>query len=320
MDRKNRCQASIELMVVVGVLLMIFILVGVLVYRSYVKTTDLETYIFGTRLTNHIADNINSLNAVGEGYSNVFTVPPLMQGGQSYTIDFYNGESSIFTEGGGLSHSSELKYSSPISTSNIRCVMRECNGRCNLTVDNQCLQVNDTMNIRLAKRAGTVYLTQEYNVIQGGMGANIEPYYGGTEVDLDNPPSFVKEAGDDWNAIYIYRNDVNDTISLVFSLNLTTNQNAIMDMKDIMGDIVGVKSKKGGDVPEFNLQAEPVARWEGEAQPTIHGGAIEFKRGFSACIEPTNVMPTQDWYVLSSDGKHVQLEPQNNKEVCIAYP
>jgi hypothetical protein len=198
--------------------------------------------------------------------------------------------------------------------------LSECNSRCNKTSDEQCLPVNDTMNLRLAKRAGTIYLTQEFNVMQGGVGAYVEPFAGSERVNLDSPPSYVSEAGSDgWNVMYFYRNYVNDTVSLVFSLNITFPEKGIMNLTDLSGDVVNVTSKEGGTVPEFNLEANPTARWNGQATPSVHGGVVEFTKGFSVCIHPDPYnMPDSQWIVLSSDGSRVKLE--NYQEVCLAYP
>jgi len=44
--------------------------------------------------------------------------------------------------------------------------------------------------------------------------------------------------------MYVRHNTDNDTLSLVFSLNLTEGETASMRIKDIIGDVVSVSSKE----------------------------------------------------------------------------
>jgi hypothetical protein len=318
MTKPNEGQASIELMVVVGILLTVFIILGYIVYKNYVRTADLKIYIYGTRLANHMADQINAVNAVGNGYSTVFKVPETLYGSRNYTVNFYRGESSLFIEGSSFSTGGDLKFPSPLSTSNIHCLMDQCANKCNSTTEEECVQVNETMRIRAVKHEGGIYLTPEYNVMQPPMGEFIVPFEGGYDPDPERVEEFAKDATDRWNVIYLYHNTVNDTTSLVFSLNLTTGDTARMYFHNIIGDIRDVKTNDALPTPELKLDAYPPAEWKGSGPDDIDGGVITFKGGFHICVEPGEYMPSYNWRILSSDGRRIALDP--TEEVCITYP
>jgi len=320
MNKPNRCQVSVELMVVTSVLITIFIIVGFMIYRNYVKTQDLKLHVFGNRLAKNIASQINALNVVGDGHATRMSLPERLLGGGNYTVNFYPGESSVFVEGGGFSWGPELKFSSPISTERVVCLLQQCKGQCNTTTENQCLQVNGTLDVRLVRYDGTVYITPLYNVMQDDVAAYVEAYDGPGNISVDDIQEFVKDAGVPWDVMFVYHNRLNGTYNLVFSLNITNNEMAEMRVGDIVGEVISVQSREAGEPPEFNLDGDPQAQWNGDAVGKVTGGVLEFKRGFSLCVTPQERMPSQTWVFLSSDGRHVTLDKGSGRKVCITYP
>lgn len=305
-------------MVVLGIVVMIFILMGAMIYRNYVRTNDLKIYIFGVRLANSIADHINALNAVGNGHETVVNVPGRLWGQRNYSINFYPRENTVFIDAGSFSTGGDLKVSSPLSTSNIVCLLDECTRGCNSSKGHQCLQVNDSRDIRLVKYQGKIFLTPRYNVAQeDNAGDYVLAFHGDDAVSIEKPPAWVR-VKDSWNVMYVYRNVPNDTMSLVFSLN-NTDPVVRLFVGNIVGDIVSVGSSQNEESPEFSLESFPQAEWRGEAiQGDIDGGSIEFKSGLHACVTPSEAMPDGDWLILSADGRQIQLNRE--KQVCITYP
>jgi len=320
MDKSNKGQASIEILVGLGIVLMILIIMGQLVYRSYAKSNDLKVYIFGARLANNVADDINVVNAVGEGYSTRILLPPSLFGSRNYTVNFFKNESFVFVEGSSFSTGDTLTYSSPISTGRVHCLLKGCSSGCNRTSSQECLPVNDGMSFRVVKYAGETYLTEDYNVVSEGISSFAVPFSGETDQDPMNPPGYVRQAGDPWNVIYVFRNLGDDSLSLVFSMNLTNGEKARMTLDELRGNVVWVKSNDAPPQPEFNLDAQPQAMWTTENQPEdVDGGAIKFSGGFHVCVIPTeSLMPTQDWIMLSADGNNIVLD--KSERVCITYP
>lgn len=304
-------------MVILGVTLIIFIMLGYIVYRNYVKSSDLKVYIFGAHLANHLADNINTLNAVGMGYETKIMMPEKLYGHRDYKVSFFENESSVFLTGSSFAKGHELTFSAPISMSSIHCLLPQCNGSCNKSSIEECFEVNETMTIRLVRYVDGIYLTPEHHVRQGNLRGFVAAYVGEHEIDAGNPEGLVWEVGDKWNAMYVYRNLVNETVSLVFRVNLSNSERARMDFTELIGDVVDVKSNDTGP-DELDLNAEPEARWVGTGGAYDRdGGAIRFKGGFNICIDP-NQMPTQDWMLLSSDGHHIILDKA--EVICITYP
>ena len=320
MDMSTRCQsgqAGIEFMVILGVTLLIFIMLGYMVFQNHLKSSDLKVYISGVHLANHISDSINTLNAVGLGYSTTLSIPDTLYGHRDYRISFFENESSVFVTGSSFAKGHELTYSSPVSTSSINCLLSQCEGRCNGSAAEECLRVNGSMTIRLVRYVDGIYLTPEHNVRQGNMGEHITAYTGEKDIDPDAPEDFLWRAGDKWNAMYVYRNLADETVSLVFRMNLSGSERARMDFTELMGEVVEVKSNDTGP-PELDLEAEPEANWmNGGGSYDIDGGVIKFRGGFNICIDPDQ-MPAQEWVLLNPDGSSIILD--KSETVCITYP
>lgn len=322
MEKKRRGQASLESMFVMGVLVMIFLLLGYTVYKNFVKTADLKLHIAGSRLSKSLADRINDLNALADGYSSHYSLPQNLVGGGSYTVDFYDNDSTVFIEGGSFSTGDKLTFSSPISTSRVMCILPQCGYTCNKTSSDQCLNVTDDTELRLVKYSGKIYLTPPYNVIQDGVSTFVSPFEGNGEFNLSDPKWAVSPAQDstgDWNTLLVYHNMVNDTFSVVWNMNLTGAEIARMRVGGLLGKLAGVRSLYGGAQPEFDLTADPQGQWISNGSADVHGASIIFKGGFNVCITPEkDNMPPEDWVFLDSNGEKIILE--KDKNVCISYP
>lgn len=313
MKPKDRGQASIEFMTVLGITLLIFIMLGLYVYQNYVKSADLKTYIYGQRLSNHIADSLNTINTVSDGHSSSFSVPERLEGSRRYTINFYGDESSVFVEGSSLASGRPLVYSSPITSVNIRCMIPECDSICNKSSDHICIQVNNTFDIRLSRHAGAIYMMPKYNVLQGENMFFAVPYYGEGHMDADVEPPMAYEAADSqrrWNIIYIYRNLEDESTTLAISANLTNDERIIIDIKRLMGDVVQTSGVDLLASPEIHLKHS--GDWE------VKGAKIRFAGGFMACLDPYPYMTSQDWTFMVRGGPHIKLE--RGEEICIGYP
>ncbi|MFH1055405.1 MAG: hypothetical protein V1744_04855 [Candidatus Altiarchaeota archaeon] len=313
MDKRKTGQVSIEFLVVMGIILTVLIILGFMVYRTYVKSSDLKVYIYGARLGNHITDGINTINAIGDGHSTVIRVPKALYGDRRYTVSFFENESTVFVEGGTFTIGNSLTYSSPISTGQVHCLLHECYYTCNRTSTEECLNVSEQMDVRLTKYSGKIYLTPMSNVMQDGVGSYLAPYSAEGDPDPYNPPDFVREGGEEWNVMYVHRNLEDDSLSLVFSVNLTESLTAKMNFSEMLGDVVDTESN---EPEEMVLEFLPPADWRRDPLGGIDGGYIKFKEGFRMCVTPLAV--PSDWMVLSSDGRHIPLD--NTKDVCVTYP
>ncbi|MBD3388486.1 MAG: class III signal peptide-containing protein [Candidatus Altiarchaeales archaeon] len=319
---KKRGQVSIEFMIVLGIVLTIFIILGYIVYRNYVKTSDLKVYIYGVRLANHIADNINTINAVGEGHSTSFSLPPSLYGNRGYSVSFYENSSTVYVVGTSFSRGGgAVTFSSPISTANINCLLGECNMGCNTSRVEQCIAVNRSLDIRLVKYQGGIYMTQENNVMQASSEGSISPFTGEGDVTVGSIPSFV-EVGEDWNVMYVHHNRLDDTVSLVISLNITSGDAAEYNIYDMVGEVLEVQSNEADPQnPEFSLSRPLEGAWNNDlgGLGDVDGAVLKFRDGFHLCIESgSGTMTSSDWKVVSSDGSSMLLDKE--EDVCLAYP
>ena len=318
--RRQRGQASLEFIMVLGVIMTMFITLGVLVFNNYVKTEDLKIYISGQRLVNHVADNINTLNAVADGHSTNFVLPPNLYGLRMYTVNFFENESTMYIEGSAFTSGREIIYSAPVTTNRVHCLLSECIDRCNRSSDQTCLQVNDTVDVRIAKYMGGIYMLQTHNVIQDDLKQFVTPFLADADLNLDVPENFVLDSeGHRFNVVYIRRDTREDALSLVFAVNLSGGDEMMFDVQHWRGDLVDVTSNDGFPLNEFNLDAIPTGDFSQSGAWDVDGAEIKFRGGFSACIRPYPThFPVPDWTFLSSDGNHITLE--KNEVVCVAYP
>jgi hypothetical protein len=312
-------QASIELMVVLSVMLAIFTIMGAIVYKNYIRSNDLKIYISGTRLSNHVADQINTLNAVGDGFATTFTIPESMYGNTNYTINMYSNESQIFIEGAWFSTGGDLRFSSPISTGNVHCLREECTKRCNKTADEECLQVpnlNGTLELRLAKFAGGIYFTPAFNLAQDSLKRQIAPFPRNGPPDASTPDEIVRGGGDAWDVMYIHHNTADDTLSLVFSINNTAAGPAEITLSEVQGEFIRNTSNDAGEFEALRTLTPP-GRWAGVGPDgDLDGGTMTFRGGFHACVTPSNLPGT--WMFLSGDGRNFTLD--KSRPMCITYP
>jgi hypothetical protein len=320
MDKVKRGQSGLEFMIVLSLVMVVFMIVGYIIYRDYVKSNDLKIYISGVRLANHIADQISAINAVQDGHSTKLILPRSVYGGINYTVNFYKNESAVFIEGSGFSSGSGVRYSSPISTSDVNCLLPECANICNVTDREQCLQVTHQMEVRLVKDTGGVFMTQDYNVLQDGVSAYVAPFDFPGKPDLANPPGFVRRGGDVWNVMYVHHNTVNDTYSLVVSLNISNAPPlAELDMQQVVGEVEDIRSKDAGEFSYVIGPQQYRGVWTGTSPPSVHGGSLEFRRGFRICAQWVGGrIPAPPWKMMSYDGADVALD--NTKQACVAYP
>ncbi len=302
-------------MVVVGVVLMVFIILGYVVYRNFVKSNDLKIHIDGTRVANHVADSINTVNVLGDGYSTTSMVPGTLYGGRPYTVNFYENESAVYLMGSGFSTGSELTFSSPLYTSQIECLLPGCASGCNQTGGEQCLQVNDSMTVKLTGWGGSVYLSPKFNVEQQSLRGDVVSYTSYQDPDPFAAEGFVLGEEVNWNVMYVHENVDDGSLSLVFSLNLS-GEGFRADVEEVLGERVEFGSND--DLDEFNMDVVPGAdegRWS-SGGGDVDGGYVKYAGGFRVCVQP-ETMPSVEWRFLSSDGNHLTLY---DERVCVTYP
>ncbi|MBU0762779.1 MAG: hypothetical protein KKD39_07105 [Candidatus Altiarchaeota archaeon] len=318
-DKKRGGQASLEFMTVMAALVVVLFLIGYTIYTNYVKSYDLKVYIDGQHLANYVADGLNSINSAPNGQSTHMSLPSKLYGERSYFVRFYPGESRVFIDGTQFTSGRDTVFSSPITTDKIVCFLQGCMGTCNRSVNETCLEVTDNMRFRMVKYKNRIHLTNGYNVIQGDTREFIHPYEGDGDFELENITDIANNFGSAWNMMHLYKNTRDQSLSLVFSMNLSGGESCELNISEVRGDILAVKSNDTGEfmmahplnMPDGSWQIPTGADWD------VDGAIIKFRDGANICVEPVS-MPTTQWVLLGYGGERIALS--KSKKICITYP
>lgn len=297
---------------------------SLLIYQRYARSTEIKTYMHGKRVANLIADNINEINTVGNGYYQYFTLPEKLYGNRNYTVSFFKDEPTVFVYGSSFLSGITLYFSSPLNTVEVKCFMAECNNLCNSSPDETCLVVNDTMSIRVVNDDGIVFLAHSYNIVQGANTWTIVPYMGNKTASYDNDkrcildPANISDSQD--TRIYLYKNIRDNSLSLIIKNGPHPNPpsgyqaSAKINITNIYGNIsVGLSD----DSSEFDLSKDPDGDWTWSDTDKCDGGVINIaSNGVYLCMTPSDISNNLLW--LNSDGSSIELDKTGR--FCLSYP
>lgn len=147
MSGSNRnAQVSIEFLMATSLILIIFMIMGFVIYQKYVAVTDIKIDIAGRHIANIIAGNINEISGAGDGYSQYLNLPAGIYG-NSYVVEFYKDEPTVFVR-------SEMTWSAPLFTTKINCNMAICSTSGGKIVMN----INNSTMVKVINRNETIYL------------------------------------------------------------------------------------------------------------------------------------------------------------------
>ena len=79
-------QSTIEMIMVIGFILLIFIVVSIAAHYKIIESNEFKTKLDAKRICNSVADNINTISEQGSGYYCHFEIPPEVHGGYEYNI------------------------------------------------------------------------------------------------------------------------------------------------------------------------------------------------------------------------------------------
>ena len=147
---KRKAQASMEFLVTMSLVLIIFIIIGFVIFQKFNSTTYMKFDIEGQDAANSIADEINGMAIAGDGYYLYFTLPSDIQG-MPYTVSFYVNESVLEL------NTLDMSWASPLSTTRVNCTMSICSFDGKKTIMN----VNETRRIKIENDDEIIYLKNE---------------------------------------------------------------------------------------------------------------------------------------------------------------
>jgi hypothetical protein len=113
--RSERGQTTIEMIVVIGLILIVFTVVVLFAHRKNLESNDFKMMLDAKRVGQSIADNINTIAEQGSGYYTYFTLPPRIFGEREYNISVYGNFVEIDWE----SRSGEQRWSTQLVTANV---------------------------------------------------------------------------------------------------------------------------------------------------------------------------------------------------------
>ena len=81
-----KAQATLEMIISVGFLLLIFTIVVMMALDKSTQSSELKTFLDAKRIGESIRDNVNMISQQGPGYYKYFSVPLQLHGGYDYNI------------------------------------------------------------------------------------------------------------------------------------------------------------------------------------------------------------------------------------------
>ncbi|VVB51106.1 Uncharacterised protein [uncultured archaeon] len=298
-------QASVEFAVVIAAVFTIFIISGYVIYQKQVRSSDVKLQIEGDRILKIVAEAVNEVNIVGDGYHQTLTLPAQLYGDQPYEVFFVSDEPTVFMRGGSFVGGTTHYWSAPLSSPLIYCPRYDCASRCNQTLSETCLPITSETNVRVVNEHGKIYVTDPYSLTQEDEKRWVTPLTG-----IGNPYQGApcKQGG----TVFLYRDVSNQSLYLVFKLNGTGEVK--FDLNETWG---GPVVELSDDPGELSFGRKPEGHW-GLAEGGCDGGVISYSAGFMhTCIIPE--MPiSMNLTFLDREGTRIHL--QNNEKFCITYP
>ena len=86
---KKYGQASMEYILVMGIVMLIFMVVLMVIYEKNSEIVQTKIFLEAKVVTNSIATNINTISVQGDGYYKYFTIPEKLYGETDYNITLY---------------------------------------------------------------------------------------------------------------------------------------------------------------------------------------------------------------------------------------
>jgi hypothetical protein len=146
-SNKNKAQASLEFVIVMSIMLFVFAIMGFVIYQKYVELSDLRLYLTGRRVANTLADNINQVNIVGEGYSQRFTVYT-RHPGDNFNVTFLRDEPVLVVE-------NEMTWYAPLLSTEIYCCLPDI---CEMGENKTIMRLNSTLTTEVINYNESIYI------------------------------------------------------------------------------------------------------------------------------------------------------------------
>lgn len=89
MGKNSVGQASMEIILAIGFLLLIFIMMVLVAIEKNRESNEIKMFLDAKRICKSVASNINTVSEQGEGYYRHFSIPKEVYGGHNYTIRTY---------------------------------------------------------------------------------------------------------------------------------------------------------------------------------------------------------------------------------------
>ncbi|MFC2154740.1 hypothetical protein ACFLRC_04595 [Candidatus Altiarchaeota archaeon] len=332
---------SIEFMIVVSIILLVFIIMGYAINQKMREAYLLKFDISGRAVADQIADAINEIVSVGDGFSQKIVLPPRVYTAVNYTVHFYPDDPTVFVK------AEDKTWSSPLYTTNISCAVEECRYKCNQTPEEVCLNVdkNRTIELEASNRMGSVSIGYPHEAEQNGNKWKIIPFRGNNtpgpdlpvaETNFTDPANLFVSTPPDVSTMYLYENTETMKTSLVFLHNfdpITNPQQVKIEAEEPYGSPIGNYTNDEGvdpplSFPPFNNNTPYMGWWQSpNSQDARDGGVVEFQSSaFHLCLRHDDVnQKIGNWTWTNADGSIIELDdtwgltcPEDC--FCITYP
>jgi len=145
-SRARKGQISLEFLVVSSLVLLVLIVMGIVIYQKYQEWSALSLHVTGRNIANNLAEGINQVTMVGEGYSQYMELHTRYPGDE-FNITFMRNDPVVFVE-------REMNWYSPLITTEVYC----CLNICKTETDKVVMTLNSTLKTRVINYQNRIYI------------------------------------------------------------------------------------------------------------------------------------------------------------------
>ncbi|MBN2250470.1 MAG: LamG domain-containing protein [Candidatus Altiarchaeota archaeon] len=145
--KNKKAQISLEFLIVTTLVLLLLVIMGIVIYQKYAEWAALKLHVTGRNIANNLADGINQIIIVGEGYSQHVNLRT-RYAGDEFNLTFKKNDPLIFVE------RPEMTWYAPTLTTEIYCCLSSCERFENETH----MYMNSSANIKITYYQDTIYV------------------------------------------------------------------------------------------------------------------------------------------------------------------
>ena len=142
----RKAQISLEFLIVTALVLLVFIVMGIVLYQKYADWSALSLHVTGRNIANNLAESVNQVTTVGEGYSQYLELHTRFPGDE-FNITFMREDPVVFVE-------REMNWHAPLLTTEVYC----CLDICRESSDRVVMTLNSSLKTKVINYQNKIYV------------------------------------------------------------------------------------------------------------------------------------------------------------------